>query len=137
MTAALIVADYVLCPVELEEYSIDGVISMMKTIVGVRHRHNPRLKFLGLLANRFNPHSVRQREALQALFVSYGQHVIPAKISTRSAIPEALAQGVPVWKLSKTSAREAAAEVQQAFALIGERMEAQVQPAAETAHATT
>jgi len=53
MTAALIVADYVLCPIELEEYSIEGVTAMIKTIIGVRQRHNPRLKFLGLLANRF------------------------------------------------------------------------------------
>src|SRR5258708_4886243 len=45
MTAALIVADYVLCPIELEEYSIDGVTAMVKTLLGARHRHNPRLKF--------------------------------------------------------------------------------------------
>ena len=137
MTAALIVADYVLCPIELEEYSIDGVTAMIKTILGVRQRHNPRLKFLGLLANRFNPHSVRQREALQALFAAYGQHVIPAKISTRSAIPEALSQGMPVWQLPKTSAREATAEVNKAFGLLRERMRIQAQPPAEVAHATT
>jgi chromosome partitioning protein len=135
MTAALIVADYALCPIELEEYSIDGVTAMIKTIVGVRQRHNPRLKLLGLLANRFNPHSVRQREALQALFASYGQYVIPAKISTRSAIPEALSQGVPVWKLPKTSAREAAAEVHKAFGLLRERMRTQARPPAKVAHA--
>jgi chromosome partitioning protein len=29
MTAALLVADYVLCPIELEEYSIDGVTAMI------------------------------------------------------------------------------------------------------------
>ena len=137
MTAALIVADYVLCPIELEEYSIDGVTAMIKTIVGVRQRHNPRLKFLGLIANRFNPHSVRQRDALQSLFQTYGQHVIPAKISTRSAIPEALAQGVPVWKLPKTSAREAAAEVSKVFMILRERMRGQGQPTGEVAHATT
>ena len=137
MTAALIVADYVLCPIELEEYSIDGVTAMIKTIVGVRQRHNPRLKFLGLLANRLNPHSVRQREALQTLLATYGQHVIPAKISTRSSIPEALSQAIPVWKLAKSSAREAAAEIHKAFELIGERMRLQSQPATEEVHATT
>ena len=136
MTAALIVADYVLCPIELEEYSVDGVTAMIKTIVGVRQQHNARLKFLGLLANRFNPHSIRQREALQALFTAYGQYVIPAKISTRSAIPEALSQGIPVWKLQKTSAREAAAEVHKAFGLLRERMRTQVPPK-QVAHAAT
>jgi chromosome partitioning protein len=138
MSAALIVADYALCPIELEEYSIDGVTAMIKTIVGVRQRHNPRLKFLGLLANRFNPHSPRQREALQALFEAYGQHVIASKISTRSAIPEALSLAVPVWRLPKTSAREAAAEVHKAFELMLERMRTQAQPAAaEVAYGAT
>ena len=137
MTAALVVADYVLCPIELEEYSIDGVTAMIKTIVGVRQRHNRRLKFLGLLANRFNPHSVRQRETLQALFVAYGHHLIPTRISTRSAIPEALSQGVPVWRLPKTSAREAAAEVHKAFGLLRERMRMQAQPHTEVVDAAT
>ncbi len=137
MTAALIVADYVFCPIELEEYSIDGVTAMIKTILGVRQLHNPRLKFLGLLANRFNPHSVRQREALQALLTTYRQYVIPAKISTRSAIPEALSQGVPVWKLQKTSAREAAAEVHKAFGVLLEKMRTQVQPPKKVANAAS
>ena len=137
MSAALIVADYVLCPIELEEYAIDGVTAMIKTIVGVRPHHHPRLPFLGLAASRFNSHSRRQREAHQALLGTDGQHVIPAKISTRSAIPEALSQGLPVWKLPKTSAREATAEVNKAFGLLRDRMRIQAQPPAEVAHATT
>jgi chromosome partitioning protein len=134
MIAALIVADYALCPIELEEYSIEGVTAMIKTVIGVRQRHNPRLKFLGLLANRFNPHSVRQREAVQSLFEKYGRYIIPGKISTRSAIPEALSDGVPVWKLSKTSAREAAAEVHKAFGLLRERMRTQAEATTELAN---
>ena len=137
MSAALIVADYVLCPIELEEYSIDGVTAMIKTIVGVRPRHHPRLQFLGLAANRINPHSRLQRKAHQALLGTYGQHVIRARISTRSAIPDALSQGVPVWRLPKSSAREAAAEIQHAFMLLRDRMGAQVPPADEVAHAET
>jgi chromosome partitioning protein len=128
MTAALVAADYVLCPFELEEYSMDAVMVMIKTILGVRQRHNPRLKFLGLLANRFNPHSVGQREALQALLTTYRQYAIPAKISTHSAIPEALSQRKPLWRLPKASARQAAAEFYMAFELLLERMRVQAQP---------
>ena len=137
MRAALIVADDVLCPIELEEYSIDGVTAMIKTIVGVPPRHHPRLPFLGLAANRFNPHSRRQREAHQALLGTDGQHVIPARISTRSAIPDALSQGVPVWRLPKTSAREATAEIEHAFGLLRDRMRTPVLPADEVAHVET
>lgn len=122
MSAALIAADHVACPIELEEYSIDGVTDMLKTVFGVRKKYNPSLQLLGIIANRFNPHSPRQKEALANLIANYEEFVIPAKISTRSAIPEALAAGVPVWRLAKTSAREASAEVQSVFALLHERI---------------
>lgn len=122
MSAALIAADWVVCPIELEEYSIDGVTDMLKTIFGVRQRYNPGLRLAGLVANRFNPHSVRQKAALRDLAVNYSEFVLPAKISTRSAIPEALAAGVAVWQLAKSSAREASAEVFEVFELLRCRM---------------
>ena len=137
MSAAPIVEDYVLCPIELEEYAIDDVTAMIRTIVGFRPRHHPRLPSLGLAANRFNPHSRHRREAHQALSGTDGQHVIRARISTRSAIPDARSQGVPVWRLPKSSAREAAAEIEHAFGLLRDRMGTQVQPADEVAHAET
>jgi chromosome partitioning protein len=122
MSAALIAAHHVACPIELEEYSIDGVTDMLKTVFGVRQKYNPRLRLLGIIANRFNPHSARQKEALASLIADYDEFVIPAKISTRSAIPEALAAGVPVWRLAKSSAREASAEVLSVFELLRQRM---------------
>jgi chromosome partitioning protein len=122
MSAALIAGDHVACPIELEEFSVDGVTDMLKTVFGVRQKYNPGLQLLGIIANRFNPHSVRQKEALANLIANYDEFVIPAKISTRSAIPEALAAGVPVWRLAKSSAREASAEVQAVFTHLHERM---------------
>jgi chromosome partitioning protein len=122
MTASLMAADHVVCPIELEEYSMDGVTDMLKTVFGVRQRHNPALRLLGLVANRFNPHSIRQRDAMERLFRDYAAYVVPAKISTRSAIPEALAFGQPVWRMTKSSAREAAAEVFTVFEHLHRRM---------------
>ena len=122
MSAALISADSVLCPIELEEYSIDGVTDMLRTVFGVQRRYNPRLRLAGIVANRFNPHSVRQRAALQELVSNYTEFVLPAKISTRSAIPEALAEGLPVWRLAKSSARESGAELLMVFDLLWQRI---------------
>ena len=123
MSAALIAATRVVCPIELEEYSIDGVTDMLKTIFGVRQRYNPKLELAGIVLNRFNPHSVRQRAAMQQLAASYREFVVPARISTRSAIPEALAEGKAVWELTRSSAREASAELKQAFTLLQSRIE--------------
>jgi chromosome partitioning protein len=130
MSAALMAAQHVACPIELEEYSIDGVTDMLKTIFGVRHKYNPALRLAGIIANRFNPHSLRQREALASLLANYREFVVPAKISTRSAIPESLASGVPLWRMTKTSAREASAEVERVFGLLDERMAAVLQEVA-------
>lgn len=123
MSAALIAATAVVCPIELEEYSIDGVTDMLKTIFGVRQRYNSRLQLAGIVLNRFNPHSLRQKAAMQQLVDHYREFVIPARISTRSAIPEALAGGLPVWDLPKSSAREASAELKVLFRLLQQRMD--------------
>lgn len=120
--AALYAADAVVCPIELEEFSLVGVTDMLKTIFGMRDQHNPGLRLLGIVANRFNGFSVRQKDALEKLLTHYAEFVIPRKISTRAAIPEALAAGIPVWRLSKSSAREASAEVLAVFELLRARM---------------
>ncbi|MDM0108034.1 ParA family protein [Variovorax sp. J22R24] len=115
MSAALIAATAVVCPIELEEYSIDGVTDMLKTVFGVRKRYNPRLHLAGIVLNRFNAHSARQKLAMQQLVRTYPEFVIPAVVSMRSAIPEALAQERAVWALPKSAARAASAELKEVF----------------------
>jgi len=127
MLAALVAADRVLCPIELEDYSIDGLASMLRTVQGVRSRWNARLDLLGILANRFNHHSASQRQALEVLLTRYSDMVIPGKLSLRSSIPLAASQGLPVWRLSKSAARDAAAEVRHVMTMIGRKL-----PAADT-----
>jgi chromosome partitioning protein len=122
MVASLVAAEFVACPIELEEYSIDGVASMLRTIYGVRTRWNPSLQLVGIVANRFNHHSAAQKRALTTLLARYSEFVLPARIATRSAIPEALSLGMPVWRLPKSSAREASAEIDQVFMLMHRRM---------------
>lgn len=122
MSAALIAASAVVCPIELEEYSIDGVTDMLKTVFGIRQRYNPQLRLAGIVLNRFNPRSLRQKAAMRDLAANFPEFVIPARISTRSAIPEALAGGVPVWQLPKSAARDASLEVMQVFELLQQRI---------------
>lgn len=122
MTAALVAADHVLAPIELEEYSIDGIKMMLQTIYGVKQKYNPKLNFLGMLPNRFNSRSERQKATFAALVKSYSQLLIPAKIGFRASIPEALAAGVPVWSLKKTAAKEAGREFKEAFDIVFEKI---------------
>jgi chromosome partitioning protein len=122
--AALIAADHVLCPIELEQYSIQGLGQMLQTVFGVRGRFNPKLNFLGVLANRFNAHSARQRAALPQLLEAFAAHVLPAKLAARSSVAETNVLGVPVWQLSRSAAREAAAEMRGVLELVRGRMAA-------------
>lgn len=123
MSASLIAADYVLSPLALEEYSIDGVTRMLQTIFGVRDKWNTKLQFLGMLPNLFNPRSQAQKERLEQLINKYPHLLIPKAIGIRTSIPEALYEGVPVWDVKKTAARTAAKEMLAAFDIIFEKME--------------
>lgn len=123
MVATLASARFVVMPIELEEYSKQGVKDMLQTIFGARQHWNPRLKFLGILANRFTHNSTRQKAALRTLLEDYPQFMLPAKISTRAAIPRALEEGIAVWQLPTSSAREASAEVLHAFDALLQAME--------------
>jgi chromosome partitioning protein len=122
LTAALMAADHVLAPIELEEYSLDGIEKLLKTVIGVRQQYNARLNFLGMLPNKFNPNSLRQKAAMQQLLTQFAPYLIPAKIGIRAGIPEALAAGMPVWRLKKTAAREAGVELKAALDLVFARM---------------
>ena len=134
MSAALIAGHAVACPIELEEYSLDGVADMLRTIFGVRRRYNPQLRLAAIVLNRFNPHSLRQKAAMQDLVLNFREFVVPARISTRSAIPEALAAGVPVWRLPKSAAREASLEVMRVFELLQQRIDPSSMPVPADGH---
>lgn len=122
VSAALLAAQYVLSPIELDDYSIDGIKAVLQTIFGVKKNFNPELAFLGMLPNRLNALSVAQKSALEELLSRYAQYMVPAKIGNRTSIPEALRAGVPVWRLKKSSAKEAGAEMLHALKIIAERI---------------
>lgn len=122
MAAALLAADYVLSPVELDAYSMQGIKKMVTTIANLR-KANPKLKFLGMVPSKVdgrNPHHGRHLDELQR---AYPQLIIPAGVGLRSSIADALASGVPVWKIKKTAARKAAKEVRALAGHIFAKME--------------
>ncbi|MEG1115116.1 MAG: ParA family protein [Janthinobacterium sp.] len=125
--SALMVADYVLSPIEMDAYSLDGVVDMLKTIMGVKQRYNPKLEFLGMLPSRLQNTSPRQRAALASLLMNYSKYVFGGvesgfKVSVRQAIPEALEEGVPVWRLKSSGAKDAGIEMLAIMQALDEKM---------------
>lgn len=122
MAAALYVAGYVLSPIELEAYSIQGIEKMVKAIANMR-RVNTGLTFLGMAPSKVDARNPRHVRHLQELREAYPSHMISATIGLRSSIADALASGVPVWKIKKTAGRKAAAEVRALANFVCTRME--------------
>jgi chromosome partitioning protein len=122
LVAATYAADCVLSPIELEAYSIQGIKKMITTIANVR-QINTKLKFLGMVPSKVDARNPRHMRHQKELVAAYPQLMIPAAIGLRSSIADALASGVPVWKIKKTAARKAAQEVRALAAYVYEKME--------------
>lgn len=122
LAAALIAADYVLSPIELEAYSIQGIEKMAAAITHIRQA-NPELQFLGMVPSKVDGRNPRHGRHLDQLRQAYPNLIIPASIGLRSSIADALASKMPVWKIKKTAARKAAKEVRALADLVFQKME--------------
>lgn len=140
--AALICADCVLSPVQLNQEALDGIASLLRHprygVHKVRDLLNPKLDLIGLLPNMVEA-TPFQRANLTQLLRAHPQLLMHlpvepvryAFIPTRTAIAEAQAAGVPLWQLRhavvagqakagaagsvRTAAREAWREVRPVF----------------------
>ncbi|WP_231378530.1 ParA family protein [Bordetella sp. FB-8] len=108
--AALSIADAVIAPVEMETYSIEGIVDMM-TIVFNARKVNPKLQFLGIIPSRVDLRNPRHVAHLAQVQAGYSQFLTPFTIGQRTSIADALAAGEPVWKSRKTAARVAGTEM--------------------------
>ena len=122
MTSALIVADYVISPIELETYSIQGIKLMLTTVKQIK-KYNPGLTFLGMVASKVDRRNPRHVEHLDQLMNIYPDLILKQVIGLRSSVADAIAQGVPVWKIRKTAARVASKEIKAFAAHITKTME--------------
>lgn len=119
--AGLLAADFILAPIELEAYSIQGIGNLVNTIANAR-KLNPRMRLLGMLANKVDRRTPRHARHLEQLTAAYPQLLLPMTIGLRGSIAEALVSGEPVWKNKKTAARTAAQEIRAAADYVFDKM---------------
>lgn len=124
LIAALVSSDFVFSPIELEDFSIEGLKDLMQTIEGVRQRHNTELEYLGIIPNRLNSRDNRQKEKFVKLITAFPDKIIKAPIVQRGSISEALSRGLPVWALikEKAAAKKATEEIRAALDFIENKM---------------
>ncbi|NVD69576.1 ParA family protein [Duganella sp. BJB1802] len=147
--AALATADLVLSPIVLTQEALEGVGMFLHHprhgYLRIRQRLNPRLELLGLLPNLVEA-TPFQRANLRQLVEQHPGLLIPVRrgeldgyalIPTRTAIAEAQAAGVPLWKLRqaapagspdlgarplRSAARDAWRELRPSFEAIARRL---------------
>jgi len=127
--AALLVTDYVISPIDLEDYSLQGVGTLRKQVklVEDQARGGRRIGFLGLLPSRLVSNSPRQRAHLRTLIQQAGASLLfEGVITQRQGYAEALSAKTPVWTIKKSAAQDAARELRGVLATIKNRMAAPI-----------
>jgi len=132
--AALISANFLLAPIQLNQEAIEGVSSLFGHprygINRIKATLNPELKMLGLLPNMVEA-TPFQRANLQLMMSKYGHQLLwrddaSARrfgfIQKRTAVAEAQAAGQFLPDLAKTSARDAWREIKPVFDMVIERL---------------
>jgi chromosome partitioning protein len=128
--SALVVSNYVLSPIQLNQEAIDGIGDLLNhDSIGIRKIQatlNPTLQLIGILPNLVEP-TPFQRENFRDLSTHFAKLLIPmasgfAAIKKSTAIPESQAIGVPIWKLGKTSGRDAWTQIKPVFEQIATTM---------------
>ncbi len=112
LVSALVVADYVICPVDLGGYSTDGIVEMIQLIEQIRSNPalNPNLQFLGMVPNHVNSKAKKHREAVRSMYENFADYIIKQPLVERISVQDATDTGRPVWEIKKTDAQVAGRE---------------------------
>ena len=116
---SLQVSDYVITPIELEVFSLQGLELMLNTIFNIKQEYNNNMNFLGVLPSRVNTTNPRQLKALEELKIEYGEELFLPYIKNRNDIANALANQQSFFK-SKTKHKK---ELTDIFDYIYKKME--------------
>ena len=93
---SLVAADAVLVPSEPSALSICGMGDLLTSLGDVRERLNPSLQFLGVLLTRVDGRNKRQnREAVDALTSTVGDHLLDSRIGVSTDLARARIAGRP------------------------------------------
>ena len=107
--AALIAADYFLCPCTVDQDATDGLADLFEDIARVQQLGwNTELKLLGVLANCVNTRRVYDQVGLQSLREGLGELLIDSVLYERAATK--VAKDRPVWRSQRGESHARAAQ---------------------------
>lgn len=98
----LVASNAVLVPVQLEFFSLEGVVLLQRTINSLQDR-NPGLRLLGILPNMFNDKRKLNWEVLNALQDQFKDQLLQTKIHDSVKIAESSGHGKSILKYAPRS----------------------------------
>ncbi len=92
----------VLVPVQLEFFSLEGIVALEKTVESLKEK-NPVLRISGIIANMFDDRRKLNWEVWEALKTNFGDLVLDTKIHNCVKIAESSGHGKSILKYSPSS----------------------------------
>ncbi len=118
LLSALLAADFVVCPIKLSGYAVDGLTSLYETISAVQTQLRPDLTILGAIVNEFDG-TASQTKSLNAVKEIVPGLAFEAKIKHRAPV-DAASAGRPIWCVP--NGMRAAQEFEAVFKEMDERI---------------
>lgn len=120
MVGAFVASDFVLSPLDLSPFSIDGIAHLLETVnqVVANPKLNPNLRFLGMIANLVDTRAAIDRDTLIDLHKHFSKHMLKKAVIRRACYKEAAGTGEAVWEMKSSTAKAAAKDVLELLELI-------------------
>ncbi|MDZ4677144.1 MAG: ParA family protein [Oligoflexia bacterium] len=98
----LVASESVIIPVQLEFFSLEGIVLLQNTIKSL-HDRNPGLEILGIIPNMFDNRRKLNWEVLDALKKQFGEKVFESKIHNSVKIAESSGHGKSILSYAPQS----------------------------------
>jgi chromosome partitioning protein len=93
---SLVAADFVIVPIQLKGFSLDGLTDLLTTIQQIQRSKNPQLRLLGLQPTMCDFRRAEETELHQSLVNKYGKLLLPPT-SNRADVEYALSEGQDIF----------------------------------------
>lgn len=100
---ALCASDYVLSPIEAEEYSIEGINELLPSVKRIIDNYNPKLKFLGFFFNKVLTNTRNFREYSEVAQKQAGKYFLETFVRQDVNVENAKKEGKTIFQVAPHS----------------------------------
>jgi len=95
-------ANYVIIPMQCEYLSMEGLNSLMRTIVSIKRSLNPSLEILGILFTMFSKRTKLANDVVEDVSEYFPSLIFKTKIPRNVRLSEAPSHGLPIFAYDKS-----------------------------------